>query len=485
MRDDYSKSIGENDQGETNTRLQRERPDDKMSGDSYQTKLGGEADDSWELDDIDWTFEGADTQRHTHGLHSYPARMVPQIPERLLSYYKREGIIAEGDLVYDPFSGSGTTAVEARLAGLHAEANDINPLAVMLSLAKARPLERDLLATAESELLDGLRDRIEAVRNAWDNGETLVEEPEVRDGWFPEPQLYELIAIREHIDELPEILQSKTTASDERIEDVVRFLRVPLSSTTRKISYQRNGEYKRYRMAEEDREDHDPDVWSTFRSELKEDLDCIREYSTQVDHSLRTEIHYADSRQATDVETDSVDIVITSPPYGDHGTTVAYGQFSQDPAIVANERGYDEMREVDKTGLGGSNGHEPVEELRNRSESLSATLATLEEKDGRATDALDFFTDYYAVMEQVARVLKPGQPVAWVVANRTMSRVPIPTHLITRELCEYIGFDHQITLPREIPTKTLPWENAPENVEGKKGKLMADENVVVMTAPEE
>jgi hypothetical protein len=87
-------------------------------------------------------------------------------------------------------------------------------------------------------------------------------------------------------------------------------------------------------------------------------------------------------------------------------------------------------------------------------------------------------------MEEVVKILKPGQPVAWVVANRTMSRVTIPTHLITRELCEHLGFEHEHTLPREIPTKTLPWENAPENVEGKKGELMAQENIVIMRSPE-
>ena len=40
-------------------------------------------------------------------------------------------------------------------------------------------------------------------------------------------------------------------------------------------------------------------------------------------------------------------------------------------------------------------------------------------------------------------------------------------------------------LAREIPNKTLPWENAPENTPGVKGDLMANENIVVMTAPEE
>jgi hypothetical protein len=144
------------------------------------------------------------------------------------------------------------------------------------------------------------------------------------------------------------------------------------------------------------------------------------------------------------------------------------------------------MRNVDKEGLGGKNRKlEPLDTLEEWSPALAATLETLREKEGRAEDAMEFFRDYYAVMEQVKRVLKPGNPVAWVVANRTMSRVNIPTHLITKELCEHIGFEHQHMLAREIPNKTLPWSNAPENVPGVTGDLMANENIVVMTAPEE
>lgn len=456
-----------------------------MTQHSRQTTFDAPAGNIADLSDIDWTFEGVDTKRFTHGLHPYPARMVPQIPETILSHYKQTGVVEKGDAVYDPFSGSGTTAVEARRAGLDAEANDINPLACLLTLAKSRPLDRGLLDQAQRELLDGLETKLRKTRREYANGAIDTEISDVRDGWFPEPQLYELLAIRSRIDSLGQILRDNSTAGGETIENVVRFLRVALSSTTREVSYQRNGEYKRYRIPKTDRKDHDPDVYSLFVDELADDVDRVRSYSHRVDDALSTVVHYADSRKASDVADDSADIVITSPPYGDHQTTVAYGQFSQDPAIVAGEYGYDEMKDVDKTGLGGSYSLEPLDELEQWSDALAATLDTLREEDGRAVDALDFFTDYYAVMEQVARVLKPGQPIVWVVANRTMSRVNIPTHLITKELCEHLGFEHQQMLAREIPTKTLPWENAPENTPGVTGELMANENLVVMAAPEE
>lgn len=429
------------------------------------------------LQDINWTFEGTDTQYLTHGLHNYPARMVPEIPDTLLGYYKDQGVIEEGDLVYDPFSGSGTTAVEGRLHGLNAEGNDINPFAVMLSEAKAIPLERGGLSEARDALINGLSQDLRDVREEYDQlGEVdWLEMPEVRDGWFPEPQLHELTAIRDRIDSLEDAFG----------EAYARFFRIVLSHTTRKISYQRNGEYKRYRLSEEDRAEHNPDVEPIFMEKLKQNMKKMQDYSNRVDHGLDTIIHYSDSRTAVeDVGENQADIVITSPPYGDHQTTVAYGQFSQDPALLTGRVTYDEMKDVDKTGLGGRyDVLEPVSNLEEYSPTLKTTLDTLREKDGRSDDALDFFRDYYAVMEQVAKITKTDQPVAWVVANRTMSRVNIPTHLITRELCESLNYEFDVNLPREIPTKTLPWENAPENVEGTKGNLMANENIVILRAP--
>ncbi|MEM2897608.1 MAG: hypothetical protein QXG01_08625 [Candidatus Bathyarchaeia archaeon] len=68
-----------------------------------------------------------------------------------------------------------------------------------------------------------------------------------------------------------------------------------------------------------------------------------------------------------------------------------------------------------------------------------------------------------------------------VIANRTIKRVLIPTHAIIAEMGTKIGFENNvIIIPRNIPTKRLPWENAPENIPGLKGKTMSEENIVIM-----
>jgi DNA modification methylase len=73
----------------------------------------------------------ASTQAHVHGFHSYPARLHPLTARRLI-----EGLSEPGARVLDPFCGSGTVLVEARLLGRAALGVDVNPLAIELSELK-------------------------------------------------------------------------------------------------------------------------------------------------------------------------------------------------------------------------------------------------------------------------------------------------------------------------------------------------------------
>lgn len=69
-------------------------------------------------------------QRQASSIHeiSYRACFKPQLPA-----YFIERLTQEGDLVYDPFSGRGTTAIEAALRGRSIAANDVNPLSAILT----------------------------------------------------------------------------------------------------------------------------------------------------------------------------------------------------------------------------------------------------------------------------------------------------------------------------------------------------------------
>ncbi|MGH8621527.1 MAG: DNA methyltransferase [Burkholderiales bacterium] len=69
-------------------------------------------------------------QRQASSIHeiSYRACFKPQLPA-----YFIERLTQEGDVVYDPFSGRGTTAVEAALRGRNVVANDVSPLSSILT----------------------------------------------------------------------------------------------------------------------------------------------------------------------------------------------------------------------------------------------------------------------------------------------------------------------------------------------------------------
>jgi DNA modification methylase len=83
------------------------------------------------LQKINWDFSDAKTSYLTHGLHPYPAKYIPQIPNALIQEFS-----TVGETVGDIFCGSGTTLVEALLLKRNAVGLDANPLACLISEGK-------------------------------------------------------------------------------------------------------------------------------------------------------------------------------------------------------------------------------------------------------------------------------------------------------------------------------------------------------------
>src|SRR5690606_28475459 len=89
--------------------------------------LGPHRDELDVLRSIDWDFAGAKTNYLTHGMHPYPAKFIPQIPNALI-----QELSSVGDTVGDIFCGSGTTLVEALTLKRNAVGIDANPLACLI-----------------------------------------------------------------------------------------------------------------------------------------------------------------------------------------------------------------------------------------------------------------------------------------------------------------------------------------------------------------
>lgn len=84
-------------------------------------------------------------QRQAHSIHevSYRACFKAQLPEFFIGRLTKPG-----DVVFDPFMGRGTTPVQAALMGRQAFGNDVNPLSVLLSRPRMRPITTEAVGAA-------------------------------------------------------------------------------------------------------------------------------------------------------------------------------------------------------------------------------------------------------------------------------------------------------------------------------------------------
>lgn len=425
------------------------------------------------LSKIDWDFAGADIHFATHGLHPYPARMIPQIARRLIEMYS-----LSGDKVLDPFCGSGGVLVESVLRGRESFGIDINPLACLLARVKSTPLNPELLMNCWEKLRASIEKNIIAARFKQIN----VEVPEFRGTniqyWFKPYMIEELSIIKKHLDEIEE-------KANLEIKKFREFFNVCFSNTVRIVSGTKKGEFKLYRMPKEKWKEYRPDVFEVFKSKVNDSIRRMGEfYELFMKNSLKAkaEVFEADTRKMFTKEfpeearrqlhEKSIDLVVTSPPYGDSRTTVAYGQFSRYSLIWL---GYDKraVLEIDKISLGGNRKEKKLD-----SKTLSDVLSRISEK--RAGDVKSYFIDIDECLDKIYKVVVDRGHVCFVLGNRTVNKVKIPTDKIIVELGSSYGFDHVATFHRRIPSKRIPWKSSPTNVPGQKVETISKENIIVL-----
>lgn len=409
----------------------------------------------------DWDFRGADTKRMTHGLHPYPAMMIPQIAERLINRYG-----ARANMLFDPYCGTGSSLLEANIHGIDAVGTDLNPLARMIARAKTARLDcqkTDLYLRHINERL--FKERM--------NGDDAAAPPPPAmkniDFWFSKKVQRELAVARAVIDEIAD-------------DDVRRFLLVGFGETARECSYTRNGEFKLYRMQAAQMEKFSPDVFGVLMAKLTRNFAAMKEYVATVEQAGHTQVFDFDTVHGIPADIlppESVDIVVTSPPYGDSRTTVAYGQFSR----MANEwLGYADAAGVDGRLMGGKTGAAK----QNDSESLGCgrlddAVGRVEKQSAaRAREIKGFYRDYRSSIAHVASAIKPGGFACYVVGNRKSKGVVLPTDAATRAYFKENGYQSAGVFARNIPNKRMPAKNSPSNVAGARDATMTQEHIIVM-----
>mgnify|MGYP001038282638 CR=1 FL=1 len=239
---------------------------------------------------VDWDFKEASHAEYTHPFHAYPARFIPEIPRMLIRI-----LSTEDDLnTLDPFCGCGTTLVESLLEGKNAFGIDANPLAVLISKVKTKPLHRDLQTS-----IDKFFANIETKYN-------FQYQPEIPripnlNHWFPAHTQRELTIIREEIDSLSN-------------RDVRDFYRVALSSILLSVSYQESDT----RYARVERRIKRGDAIRKLRAQLLFMNRQMAEYSSQlVGKNIKVEV-FCDDVRSFDPQRlgeNSMDLAVFSPPY--------------------------------------------------------------------------------------------------------------------------------------------------------------------------
>ena len=96
-------------------------------------------------DDLNWTLsfehvKEAETTKHVHRLHPYKGKFIPQLVEYFLDEhtdsFKNEVFFKPGDVICDPFCGSGTTLVQSCELGIHGIGIDISHFNTLISNVK-------------------------------------------------------------------------------------------------------------------------------------------------------------------------------------------------------------------------------------------------------------------------------------------------------------------------------------------------------------
>lgn len=459
-----------------------------------------------ELPENFWDFKNEDTTAFTHGLHTYPATMIYPISRNIISKVKE---IYPINALLDPFSGSGTVPVEGVLAGIpNIYATDMNPLAILLTEVKSnalypKKLSQDFKVLQESinssykyhnEILDTIDDFIlsqnlditdkktwgenapDYMKEFLQQNNSTINVPNFKNigYWFKPKILLELSLIAQEIQKVNNI-------------EFKKFYIVAFSELLRLVSNRRNGEFKMYRMPAEKIKTFEPNVLDTFYSILLKNIKKMEEFYTQTKTLAPSNIHIKldNAKELISIPDNSIDLLITSPPYGDSRTTVAYGQFSrltlqwndflENKADINNE-----SMKLDNKLMGGikyRNGY--AYELS--SPTLKTALNNIVSKDlERSGDVFSFYKDLDMCLEATSKKSKKGTYQFWVVGNRTVKEVYLETDKILAELAQTHNLQYITTFTRNIHNKVMPSKNSPSNKTGATVSTMLNEYIVIL-----
>lgn len=392
----------------------------------------------------------------THGLHEYRGKFFPQLVRSLINISGT----GPGGVVADPMSGSGTTVVEAVLAGCVGRGLDMNPLSVMLGNAKTLLLGAnvDALDRCYQQLRDELMGAESRLSKPLQYFETLpAEDQKYLSLWFSEDVLQGLDDISQAI--------SRLTDSHATL-----LAKVALSNIVRSVSWQKDDDL---RVRKEVRLDVEIDPKKEFLEEIGRSVRAVLAFLYQNGsvNQASFEILEGDARQCGKRwGASSVDVVITSPPYA---TALPYLDTDRLSLCYLGLLPRPEHRHRDKEMIGNREVSEKIrkeywEKYEENKALLPSSVVDLIDTIHRLNSGSNvgfrrknlpallskYFFDMKQVIEGMEFALKPGHYAFVVVGNNhTIAgghRVDIQTALLLQDIAEQVGFEIAEPLSMEM-----------------------------------
>ncbi|MCL2019305.1 MAG: site-specific DNA-methyltransferase [Oscillospiraceae bacterium] len=154
---------------------------------TYKTQLGNDI--NWELSFS--RVKEAESTKHVHRLHPYKGKFIPQLVEYFIDShtddFKREVYFKQGDIILDPFSGSGTTMVQANECGMDSIGIDVSSFNALIANCKVARYDLADLHAESNRISYALREFTARSNIAEFENTLLAELNKFNNEFFPVP----------------------------------------------------------------------------------------------------------------------------------------------------------------------------------------------------------------------------------------------------------------------------------------------------------
>ena len=356
----------------------------------------------------------ANPNSYTHGMFKYPCKFIPEIPRWAINSF----LSCKKGVIFDPFSGSGTTLLEANINGIDAYGTEIDDIAKLIIKVKTTVLDErqtNCLEQKYSELIGVIsQSDAKAFRPRIDNLEH----------WFCESTINELGRMKVYIDNIDDA-------------DVGDFFRLCMVSIIKRVSNADDTSPKPYVSGKVKK--IPPTVEKEFTSVFRRYKQMITELSG-IENLGRTNIIDGDALKFLVPE--KIDLAITSPPYinaFDYGRTMRLENLWM--ATLTEEK----LREKKSLYVGTEkiNVKQEKSELAilEKSSLLKSYYYDIVEKDEkRALIVKKFFEDMQDNLNSVYGQMNAGGKYVIVIGNSTIRKVNVESWKVIEEIANDIGF---------------------------------------------